>query len=352
MMCSTVNAGNGNDVINAQTLPAATIKLVIDGGAGNDTITGGQGADTLIGGTGNDMVTGGQGNDVADLGDGNDTFVWNPGDGSDIVEGGAGTDTLVFNGSNADENMDISANGGRVRLARDVGAIVMDLNSVEKIQLNAVGGADNITVNDLTGTGVTQVAIDLGAMPGAVGGDGAADTVTVNGTQGDDAISVVKSGTSLLVKGLAEQVTIANFEANDTLVINGLGGADTIDASSITAGQVKLTLNGGDGDDFIVGSQGDDLVNGGRGNDTALLGAGNDTFVWNPGDGSDTSKVRAAATRCCSMVPISTRGSTSRPMAAGCGSRAMSPPSPWTSTMSRTSSSTRSAEPTPSRSTI
>ena len=282
----TINAGAGNDVINAQTLPAATIKLVIDGGAGNDTITGSQGADTLIGGTGNDMVIGGQGSDFADLGDGNDTFVWNPGDGSDIVEGGAGTDTLVFNGSNANENMDISANGGRVRLARDVGAIVMDLNSVEKIQLNAVGGTDNITVNDLTGTGVTQVAIDLGATGG--GGDGAADTVTVNGTQGNDAISVVKSGSSLVVKGLAEQVTIANFEANDTLVINGLGGTDTIDASSIQAGQVKLTLNGGDGDDVIKGSQGDDLINGGRGNDTLLGGGGNDTFVWNPGDGSDT----------------------------------------------------------------
>ena len=88
----------------------------------------------------------------------------------------------MFNGSNAGENMDISANGGRVRLFRDVGNIIMDLNGVEKIQLNAVGGADNITVNDLTGTGVTQVAIDLGATPGATGGDGQADTVTVNGT--------------------------------------------------------------------------------------------------------------------------------------------------------------------------
>jgi Ca2+-binding RTX toxin-like protein len=290
-----INAGGGNDVINAQTVPAATIKLVIDGGSGNDTITGGQGADILIGGTGNDMVTGGQGNDTADLGDGNDTFVWNPGDGSDIVEGGAGVDTLVFNGSNIAENMDISANGGRVRLARDVGAIAMDLNGVEKIQLNAVGGADNITVNDLTGTGVTQVAIDLGATPGATYGDGSADTVTINGTQGNDVISVVKSGASLLVKGLAEQLTIANAEAGDTLVINGLGGADTIDASSIKAGVVKFTFNGGDGDDVIKGSQGDDFVIGGRGNDTALLGAGNDTFAWNPGDGSDTVEGQAGS---------------------------------------------------------
>ena len=115
----------------------------------------------LIGGDGNDIVTGGRGNDMALLGDGNDTFIWNPGDGSDTVEGQAGTDTLVFNGSNVNENIDISANGGRVRLFRDVGNVIMDLNGVEHIQLNALGGADTITVNDLTGTDVTQVAIDL-----------------------------------------------------------------------------------------------------------------------------------------------------------------------------------------------
>ena len=49
-----------------------------------------------------------------------------------------------------------------------------------------------------------------------------------------------------------------------------------------------LRLNGGDGNDTIIGSAGNDIVIGGRGNDTALLGAGDDTFVWNPGDGSDT----------------------------------------------------------------
>ena len=195
----------------------------------------------------------------------------------------------MFNGSNANENIDISANGGRVRLFRDVGNVTMDLNGVEKIQLNAVGGADNITVNDLTGTGVTQVAIDLAATPGTIGGDGQADTVIVNGTSGDDTISVAGSGSSIVVNGLAAQVTIDGAEAgNDTLVVNGLGGNDTIDASALKAGQVNLTLNGGDGDDVITGSQGNDLVNGGRGNDAAFLGAGNDTFVWNPGDGSDT----------------------------------------------------------------
>ena len=132
-------------------------------------------------------MTGGRGNDVALLGTGNDTFVWNPGDGSDIVEGQAGTDTLVFNGSNVAENIDISANGSRVRLFRDVGNVTMDLNGVENIQFNALGGADTITVNDLTGTDAKQVNIDLSATPGSGQGDGAADTVIVNGTAGNDA---------------------------------------------------------------------------------------------------------------------------------------------------------------------
>ena len=39
--------------------------------------------------------------------------------------------------------------------------------SVEHINFVALGGADNITVNDLTGTGVNQVNIDLSATPAA-----------------------------------------------------------------------------------------------------------------------------------------------------------------------------------------
>src|SRR5206468_237538 len=73
----------------------------------------------------------------------------------------------------------------------------------------------------------------------------------------------------------------------DSLTLNGLAGADSINAQSLRADAIRLTINGGDGDDLIVGHDGSDLINGGRGNDTALMGAGDDTFVWNPGDGSD-----------------------------------------------------------------
>jgi Ca2+-binding RTX toxin-like protein len=293
----TVSGGAGNDTIIASTLPASVMKLVIDGGAGNDTITGSQSDDILLGGDGNDTVIGGRGSDTDLLGNGNDNFIWNPGDGSDIVEGQSGTDTLLFNGANVGENIDISANGSRVRFSRDVANIVMDLNGVEHIAFNALGGPDTITVNDLTGTDLTQVALDLAATPGSGQGDGQKDTVIVNGSANDDRINVVGSGSSVVVNGMAAQVAIAGAETNDTLVVNGLAGNDTIDASKLKAGSVNLTLNGGDGNDTLIGSAGNDLVVGGRGNDVAQLGAGDDTFVWNPGDGSDTVEGQAGNDR-------------------------------------------------------
>src|SRR5438477_3778280 len=167
-----VNANGGDDVITAGNGLATLIHLTLDGGAGNDTITGGDGDDTLIGGDGNDVITGGRGADTAQLGAGDDTFVWNPGDGSDIVEGQGGTDTLLFNGANVAEMIGISTNGSRISFTRDFAKIAMDLNGVEHLQFNALGGADHVNVDNLAGTGVTQVTIDLAGTPGGTTGDG------------------------------------------------------------------------------------------------------------------------------------------------------------------------------------
>ncbi|MFL5036681.1 MAG: beta strand repeat-containing protein [Microvirga sp.] len=291
-----VNMNGGNDTFTAGNGLSTLIQLTVDGGAGDDTITGGDGADVLFGGDGDDLVTGGRGNDTALLGAGNDAFVWNPGDGSDTVDGQDGTDTMLFNGANIAEKIDISANGSHARLTRDVANITMDLNGVEKIAVNALGGADTITVNNLTGTDVKEVAINLAATGGA--GDAQADTVIASGSNGSDIIDVFGTGTSVSVVGLPATVNIAGAEgANDSLVVNAGGGNDGITASTVPAGVMKLTLDGGAGDDVILGSQGadmliggdgNDFVDGNQGNDTALLGAGDDEFQWNPGDGSDT----------------------------------------------------------------
>src|ERR1700682_4808832 len=228
----------GNLIINNGAVPITggvatignTTLIQASGSDGNDTISldetnGAIPATAFLGGRGNDTLIGGAGND---------TFTWNPGDGSDTIEGQGGLDTLNFNGSNANEMIAISANGSRARLSRDVGAVTMDVNGVETIALKVVGGADTIAVNDLPGTNVTKVAIALQALGG--GGDGAADTVIVNGTAGNDQISVSQNGSQLVVNGLAAQTTIDGAEpAGDVVQINGLGGADTV------------SINGGDG---------------------------------------------------------------------------------------------------------
>jgi Ca2+-binding RTX toxin-like protein len=293
-----LNANGGNDSFSATGNLAALIKITVDGGTGDDTILGSNGIDFLLGGDGNDFIDGQQGNDFAFLGAGDDVFQWDPGDGSDTVEGQDGTDTMLFNGSAGDEIFDALANGQRVRFTRNLGNIVMDLNDIESIDLNFLGGADRTTVNDLSGTDLVEINVDLAGTIGGTTGDGLADVVIVNGTNGDDIINVFGAGTSVSVLGLAARVNIANSEgANDALVVNGLGGYDGITATTLPAGVIKLTVDGGAGDDTLLGSQGADVFLGGdgndfifgdNGNDVAFMGAGDDVFQWDPGDGNDT----------------------------------------------------------------
>jgi Ca2+-binding RTX toxin-like protein len=280
-----LNANGGNDVISAGVGLAPLIQLTIDGGAGNDTINGGDGNDNLIGGDGNDFIDGNQGNDTVLLGTGDDVFQWDPGDGSDIVEGQAGTDTMVFNGANIAEKIDISANGQRVRFTRNIGSIVMDLNGVEDIDFTAKGAADQITVHDLSGTGVTQVNLDLAGVPGSGVGDGTADTVTVEGTAGDDAINVAGGAAGISVAGLSAQVNITGAEAaNDQLTITAQAGDDALSATALAAGTIQFAADGGNGDDVLTGSPGNDTISGGAGDDVLIGGGGTDVLDGGPGN--------------------------------------------------------------------
>jgi Ca2+-binding RTX toxin-like protein len=287
-----VNTLGADDQVRATTLPAGVIKLTLDGGARHDTLLGSQGADVFLGGDGNDFIFGDNGNDIAFMGAGNDVFQWDPGDGNDTLEGQDGVDKMFFFGANVAENIDISANGGRVRFFRNVANVTMDLDDVEGIDFRALGGADNIVVGDLSGTDMTQIGLDLRGPNG--GGDGQADTVTVNGTHGDDVFGAAGDAGGVSVFGLQAAVNIFFPEqANDRLMLNALGGNDVVDASSLEADGIQLTMNGGLGADVFFGSDGDDLINGGDGDDTALMGAGDDTFVWNPGDDNDTLEGQA-----------------------------------------------------------
>jgi hypothetical protein len=243
-----VDARRGDDLVRIDESNGAVndgIPTTIDGGAGNDSLAGGSGAETLRGGDGNDSIDGNKGADVAFMGAGDDTFVWDPGDGSDVVEGDDGADTMVFNGAGIAERFDLSANGTRLRLTRDIGTITMDTAGVERVDLNALGGADVATVNDLTGTDVSAVNIDLAGTLGGSAGDGGLDQVIVKGTNGDDKIDVSGDAAEVKVSGLAPTVAVLHPEAaNDRLELNTLAGTDSVDSGGLAAGAIKLFVNG------------------------------------------------------------------------------------------------------------
>jgi len=247
----TVNLGGGNDVFLEQPSGGvlATKPLVVFGGDGNDSIQGGDANDTLYGGNGDDVISGGDGvdlifggggddvvngnhgNDTEILGEGDDTAVWNPGEGSDAVSGGTGTDKLVFNGSGtADDAMSLFADGGHAIFERDPGAVRMDLVHVERVDAAALAGKDLIGIGDLTGTGLTQVDVDLSSQGVS---DGQQDTVQVEGTNHADNIAVTTtSAGEVNVTGLHTAVRVIAADEFAHLDITTRLGKDTATVSN------------------------------------------------------------------------------------------------------------------------
>jgi Ca2+-binding RTX toxin-like protein len=246
-----VKMGDGNDsarIDDANGALTDSIPTTIAGGDGNDSLEGGQVQlaaenETFYGGDGNDTVDGGKGTDVAYLGDGNDTFRWDNGEGSDRVEGQGGRDTMLFNGAAGNEDVTMTANGRRLTFFRTQGNVTMDTAGVETVDFNALGGADNVTVNDLTGTDVTKTNIDLAGTLGGDAGDRTADNVVVNGTNGDDTINVDGAGSGVDVTGLATAVSIRHADPTDTLSVNTLAGADNVLLNRV-AGVLRVLVDG------------------------------------------------------------------------------------------------------------
>jgi Ca2+-binding RTX toxin-like protein len=75
--------------------------------------------------------------------------------------------------------------------------------------------------------------------------------------------------------------------ASDRLTVNTLDGDDVVEASGLAAGAMQLTVNGGAGNDVLIGGDGNDVLNGDAGDDVliggpdidALDGGGDDDIV-------------------------------------------------------------------------
>jgi Ca2+-binding RTX toxin-like protein len=106
-------------------------------------------------------------------------------------------------------------------------------------------------------------------------------TLVVNGTGGNDAISLAKVKTNVAVT-IGKVTTNFSLKKVKAYQISGLGGNDTI---TVGAGLAGATLDGGDGNDKLTGGGLHDVLLGGAGNDVLAGGLGNDTLRG--GDGAD-----------------------------------------------------------------
>ena len=160
-------------------------------------------------------------------------------------------------------------------------------DSVERIDVELGAGAGRLTVDDLTQAGTFEVFARLG------GADGAVDRVTVNTADEQEQNLILGVAPNVIVLG-PTFVQIEESERTDEVRMNGLGGDDLLSASTDL---MKVTLDGGDGLDSMLGGPGDDVMLGGddfdsieprRGDDFVDTGRGFGSSVrWSPGDGSD-----------------------------------------------------------------
>lgn len=316
-----IHAGAGNDTVNLEGVLLDPADPTIYGGDGDDIIFGSPNPDLIYGGSGNDLLRGGggvdtiygeDGNDTfgivgvaqdpgADFffgGDGSDLFIWNPGDGNDLFEGGAGeSDRLQFEGNDNPNSFILNQVGTRLEFL--FGAVDLDLASTEEVDIITRGGIDTVTINDIHATEVRHINVDSGA-------GGAADTVTIQGREVTDTVSINNVAGVATVVGLRYDIRILNavIADNDVLIFNANGGNDAVTADDnlqALYAAANLQINGGVGDDFITGhgtlsgGAGNDTlsggsagqtISGGDGNDLLLGGAGDDSLLG--GDGEDT----------------------------------------------------------------
>ncbi|UVC06740.1 hypothetical protein IHQ71_15910 [Rhizobium sp. TH2] len=226
-----VNGGIGADLIDASILPAVKMQLDFRGSDGNDFLLGS---------------------------DGVDRFIWNPGDDNDTINGGAGgKDLLDFSGSAASESVDIFSNGQQLNLFRDVAAVQMTTNLVERLLFHAGGGSDTIAIGDLSASSARLISLDLAIVAGTGTGDGQVDTISIQGRAIDDKVSVSGSGSTMALKGMPWDVKIAAREAGDVVLFSAGAGDDTVDLEGLGAGP-GIRVDGGLGNDVLMAGSADD----------------------------------------------------------------------------------------------
>lgn len=271
----TNNVFDGGNATASQT-------LVLDGAGGDDTLTGGESADTIDGGDGEDTLSGGADEDTISGGIGNDIIFGNAGadilngdDGIDQIDGGGGADVIagggdqdVINGGNGTDSFFWAVGDGADFIAGGVDDDDLTLD------------ADNGIAGSGTVVSVTLAPVVNLLDPGQIVTSVQFEVISSSTLEvfhmievEDFTIEADPDGTTTSVSG---DLSAAGVSEN-TVTFNGAGGADTFDGSGMYGG-VRVVLNGGGGDDTLIGGDADDEIDGGIGRDTVVYDGLRDDF--------------------------------------------------------------------------
>lgn len=251
---------------------SSTAAISVVGSIGNDTLVGNDGADTLSGGDGSDLLQGGDGADLLLGGAGADTL--QGGAGNDTLFGDTGTDVVLYNlSTDGSDTVDLGLGAGDIVLltAQNTNRIRLTFNSTE------VGnGVGTTGTGEATDAAVLVQAEDGGELP--VGGN--------VGRFDDEGVTFAANATGLgLVVVENHGTSLGSFKVVSLGTANNDAGAGYMDFSGATYLGQSIYINGGAGDDLLLGNSGADLLVGGAGNDFLTAGAGND--VLEGGTGND-----------------------------------------------------------------
>ncbi|MCA4924170.1 MAG: hypothetical protein ING86_15425, partial [Methylobacterium sp.] len=210
------------------------------GDAGKDELFGGDGKDSLYGWDGDDVLTGGNDADLL-LGDA----------GGDILQGDAGDD-MLFGWTGHDE-----LDGG----AGSDGLYGEDGNDTLK------GGDGKDSLYGWDGDDVLIGGNGADTLVGSSGADtldGGTDADTMEGGTADDLFFVMDTGDVVF--------ELAHGGADSIITAINLTLPDHVEALRIAEGVSGITINGGSGNDMLIGNGEGNTFNGGAGDDVILAG--------------------------------------------------------------------------------
>ncbi|MDH4581092.1 calcium-binding protein [Pseudomonas sp. BN415] len=262
---------------------------MLTGTAGDDVMNGGGGDDTLNAGAGNDFLSGGAGNDVLNGGAGNDAL--HGGAGNDQMAGGAGDD--LYGVDSVGDVVTETAGGGNDVVWTSLSTYTLPAN-VEFLRYAGTGpftGTGNALANDIAGSVGNDVLIGGGGndtLAGGAGNDGLHGGVgndRMVGGAGDDLYGVDSAG-DVVVETTGEGndvvwTSLSTYTMPENVEFLRYAGTGSFNA---TGNALANNIEGGVGNDVLIGAGGNDVLAAGVGNDGLHGGVGNDWMVGGAGD--------------------------------------------------------------------